>query len=59
MNSDLIRVRDFCKRYAVSRSTFYRLVQRGQLQIYKIGSATRISKADAEAWVASVRSDAA
>ena len=52
MSSELLRVSDFCQRYAVSRTTFYRLVQRGELNLVKIGSATRVKRADAEAWIA-------
>lgn len=51
MQPELMRVNDFCHRYAVSRATLYRLVQRGELSIVKIGSASRIKTADAEAWL--------
>lgn len=52
MSSELLRVSDFCDRFAVSKATFYRIVRRGELAIYKIGSATRIKVADADAWFA-------
>ena len=54
MQCDLIRVSEFCDRFAVSRTTFYRLVQKGDLQICKVGSATRVKLADAQAWLASL-----
>lgn len=50
MQPQFLRVRDFCDRYAVSRATFYRLVRRGDLPLCKVGSASRIKTADAEAW---------
>ena len=51
MSSELLRVSDFCDRYAMSRATVYRLVRCGELVTCKIGSATRVKLADAEAWV--------
>lgn len=54
MSSELLRVSDFCDRFAVSKATFYRIVRRGDLVIYKIGSATRIKVSDAEAWFAAL-----
>lgn len=54
MQSQLLRVSEFCERYAVSRATFYRLVKRGDLVIYKVGCASRVKLADAEAWLASL-----
>ena len=54
MQSQLLRVGEFCERYAVSRATFYRLVKRGDLVIYKVGCASRVKLSDAEAWLASL-----
>ena len=54
MPNELMTVRAFCERYAVSRTTFYRLVQRGEIAVCKIGTATRIKVADADAWMASL-----
>lgn len=54
MQPQFLRVSDFCARYAVSRATFYRLVKRGQVSICKVGSASRVRLADAEAWEASL-----
>ena len=56
MQSQLLRVSEFCERYAVSRATFYRLVKRGDVVLYKVGCASRIKVADAEAWLASLTS---
>lgn len=54
MKSQLIRVSEFCERYAVSRATFYRLVKRGDIKIIKLGSATRVTENDAEEWLSSL-----
>ncbi len=51
---DLITVKDFCERYSVSRTTFYRQRNAGALPIRKVGRATRIHIADAEKWAASL-----
>jgi len=50
MLPELLRVEDFCSRYAVSRASFYRLANRGEIKLFKIGSATRVKTVDAEAW---------
>lgn len=50
----LLRVPDFLNRYAVSRSDFYRRVERGEIPILKLGRSTRVRVADAEAWAASL-----
>lgn len=49
MEPHLLTVRDFCERYRVSRTTVWRECKKG-LPIVKIGRATRIKVADAEAW---------
>lgn len=50
----LMTVRDFLDEYPMARSTFYKLVQDGQIAITKIGRATRISRAHADAWAATL-----
>lgn len=47
---------EFCSRYSVSRSTFYREVDANRLQILKVGRRTLVAKSDADAWLASLRS---
>lgn len=54
MQSQLLRVNEFCERYAISRATFYRLVNRGDLVVYKVGNASRIKLSDAEEWLAAL-----
>lgn len=51
---ELYTVADFCARYSISRTSLYREVAAKRLRIRKFGKATRITRADAEAWVASL-----
>lgn len=46
----LISISEFQDQYGVSRSTIYRLAQKGHLTMVKVGHATRIPVADAERW---------
>lgn len=47
-------VAEFIRLFGVPRTTTYRLVKAGRLRITKIGRASRIAKADAQAWAASL-----
>ena len=49
---ELMTVRDFCHRYSISRSSLYREIVAGRLAHRKFGTASRIARADAEAWAA-------
>lgn len=51
---ELMTVGDFLSRYAISRTEFYRQVHRGCIRLTKLGSASRVARADAEAWLASL-----
>ncbi|MCA1748627.1 MAG: helix-turn-helix domain-containing protein [Sphingomonadales bacterium] len=60
----MLTIQNFCDRYAVSRSTVYRLVAAGDIPLVKIGRASRIKLEDADRWALSLpgytdRSDAA
>jgi len=55
----LITIPQFCDEYGVSRSTYYRLRDRGELACVKIGRAVRIRREDAERWYESLQDDAA
>lgn len=55
----LITVMIFCEEYGVSRSTAYRLRDRGEVPHVKIGRATRIRREDAERWYQSLVDSAA
>lgn len=52
--ASILTVQEFCTHYRVARSTFYRQAASGALPYFKIGRATRIRKADAEQWAASL-----
>ena len=47
---ELLTVADVCARYRIGRTTLYREVAAGRLRLRKLGSATRISQEDADAW---------
>ncbi len=50
----LMSIRDFAERYSLSRSTVYRLEERGEINFLKIGRSTRISTEVAEQWFQSL-----
>ncbi len=53
MTSDqdgFLKVPDFLQRYALSRTEFYREVNRGNLRLHKVGRSSRVSRAEARAW---------
>ena len=45
---------EFLDLYPMGRSTFYRLVKDGQIRLTKFGGSSRVAKADAEAWAATL-----
>ncbi|MFA7585765.1 MAG: helix-turn-helix domain-containing protein [Novosphingobium sp.] len=47
-------IADFQHYYNVSRSTVYRLRERGELEFVHIGRAVRIRREDAERWYVSL-----
>jgi hypothetical protein len=53
-NPELLSVGDFCTRYCIGRTSLYREVAAGRIRIRKFGSATRIARVDAEAWLSSL-----
>lgn len=53
---ELMTVRDFLANFRMGRTSFYREVQAGRLQIVKFGRATRIPKSEAMAWLARLQS---
>jgi len=52
--AELLTINDFMNRYSVSRTQVYRLVNRQELKLIKLGTASRIRREDAEAWAASL-----
>lgn len=53
---ELMTVADFLARYSIGRTSFYREAAKADslLKLRKFGVATRIARADAEAWAASL-----
>lgn len=51
---ELMTVADFCTRYSIGKTSLYREVNAGRIKLRKFGTATRISRADAEAWADSL-----
>ncbi|MBB3765044.1 helix-turn-helix domain-containing protein [Sphingomicrobium lutaoense] len=51
---ELMTMSEFLARYSIGRTTAYREVAAGRLKIRKLGSATRIAREDADAWMASL-----
>jgi excisionase family DNA binding protein len=47
-------IAEFLRIYPMGKTSLYRLVKAGQLRIVKIGRASRIAKADAQAWAATL-----
>lgn len=54
--TQFMKLREFETRYKCSHSQLYREVAAGRLIIRKLGRASRISVADAEAWAAGLPS---
>jgi excisionase family DNA binding protein len=44
-------IKHFLEAYPMGKSSFYRLVNSGQIQITKFGRSTRIAKEEVERWV--------
>lgn len=49
---ELFTIKEFCQRYSISRTSLYREIVAGRLVQRKFGTASRIARADAEAWAA-------
>lgn len=47
---DLLKVHEFLETFQIGRTSFYREVAQGRLRVLKFGTATRIARADAQAW---------
>ena len=53
----LLRIDDAAQRLSISRATVYRLIQRGELPIVRIGSAVRVRAIELDLWVAGIRAN--
>lgn len=51
---ELLTVPDFMAVYNIGRTSLYREAAQGRLRLRKFGTATRIARADAEAWAANL-----
>lgn len=51
-----LTVNEFCERYRVSRTTFYKERSAGRLRTIKIGRRTLVRIPDAETWAAQLAS---
>ena len=45
---------DAAQRLSISRATMYRLIQRGEVPIVRIGSAVRVRAFELDLWVAGI-----
>ena len=54
MLPELMTLNEFLARYSISRTQAYREANAGRLKLTKLNTATRIARADAEAWVAAL-----
>lgn len=52
MTKELLTPAEFEATYNISHTTFYREVNAKRIRIIKIGRATRVTRQDAEAWLA-------
>lgn len=51
---ELYTVPEFLRCYSISRTEFYRQVAAGKIRLTKLGTASRVSRKDAEAWAQSL-----
>ena len=52
----LMTVNDFMQHFSIGRTSFYREVNSGRLKAVKFGTATRICRTEAEAWLVNLPS---
>ena len=57
MEQELFYIKDFCERYAISRTSVYREFSANRLRPLKRGTRTVIPRAEAERWVESLRKE--
>ena len=51
---ELYTVPEFLRCFSISRTGFYREVKAGRIRLLKLGTASRVSRKDAEAWMQSL-----
>jgi hypothetical protein len=52
--AEAYRVSEFCKRYVISKASFYREITADRLHMIKRGRTTLIARAEAERWFQSL-----
>ena len=57
MEQELFYVKDFCQRYAISRTSLYREILAERLHPIKRGRRTLITRTEAEQWVEGLKQD--
>lgn len=50
MQPEVLRVKEFCEKYAISRTSFYREVNAERLRVFKRGRCTFVAREEAERW---------
>lgn len=50
MEQEMYRLKEFCKKYAISKTSVYREIKANRLQASKRGRLTFITRAEAERW---------
>ena len=50
MDKEVYRVKEFCQRYAISRTSLYREISANRLAVFKRGRLTFIARDEAERW---------
>lgn len=45
------RINDFCRAHGIGRSLFYHEVQRGEINVIKVGKRTLVPDTEAKAWM--------
>lgn len=51
---ELLTIKDVCTRYSIGRTTLYREAAAGRLRLRKMGTATRVTRKDVEAWMSAL-----
>jgi len=51
MEQEVLRVKEFCQKYAISRTSLYREINASRIQTFKRGRLTFITRAEAERWL--------
>lgn len=51
---ELMSMKEFLQHYSIGRTTAYRECAAGRLKVRKLGSATKIARADAEEWASNL-----